>query len=174
MEAPKSLSSYTCYTVYFVYCVHTKNEKQEIGGWIHLQKTIVFHFYQKQFLPLLFLFLLQDFDFMTPFKAFRNTFNIFPSSVISWSQARPDSKGAIAEEKKRNEKKLKAILKKKYKKIGRPSPCGAAGKGDLGMRLFQPMELRVSKKGKFKTRWLRPREVWSKFYVLNEVRWYCI
>ena len=99
---------------------------------------------------------------MTSFKAFRNTFNIFPSSVISWSQARPDSKGAIAEEKKRNEKKLKAIF--------RPSPCEAAGKGDLGMRLFQPMELRISKKGKFKTRWLRPREVRSKFYVLNEVR----
>ena len=56
MEAPESLCSYTCYTVYFVYCVNTKNEKQEIGEWIHLQKTIVFHFYQKQFLLLLFLF----------------------------------------------------------------------------------------------------------------------
>lgn len=49
-------------------------------------------------------FFFQDFDFMTPFKAFRNTFNIFPSSVICWSQARPDSKGTIGEEKKRNEK----------------------------------------------------------------------
>ena len=128
MEAPKSLSSYTCYTVYFVYCVHTKNDKQEIGGWIHLQKTIVFHFYQKQFLLLLFLFFFQDFDFMTPFKAVRNTFNIFLSSVISWSQARPDSKGAIGEEKKRNEKNWRQLQKNFKVEIDRQTDPVLAGR----------------------------------------------
>ena len=50
--------------------MRTKNDKQEIGGWIHLQKNYCISFLPKQFLILLFSFF-QDFDFMTSLKVFQ-------------------------------------------------------------------------------------------------------
>lgn len=61
-------------------------------------------------------------------KAFRNTFNIFPISVISWSEARPDSKEAIGEEKKRNEKKKSKAIAKKEERQTDPVLAGRQGK----------------------------------------------
>ena len=120
--------------IHGLFCLLCAYEKRQTGNRrVNTPaKNYCISFLPKQFL----LLLCQDFDFMTPFlKAFRNTFNIFPISVISWSEARPDSKEAIGEEKKRNEKKkIKVNYCKKRRETDRPSPCGAAGKGDLGMK----------------------------------------